>query len=46
MAAAKHGGRWPQIGRQEVMPIDIVLVHIVIVAGIIALAAGFADGGK
>jgi hypothetical protein len=46
MAAASDGGRQPEIGRREVMPINVVLLHIVIAAGIIALAAAFADGGK
>jgi hypothetical protein len=46
MAAASHGRRQPEIGRQAVMPINVVLVHIVIAASIIALAAAFADGGK
>jgi len=57
MRRTQHGRRmaWPllsmvgrqlQIGRRDVMPINVVLLHIVIVAGIMALAAGFADGGK
>jgi hypothetical protein len=40
--------RWgvgPEIGRRD-MPVDIVLVHIVIALGIVALAAHVADGWK
>jgi hypothetical protein len=47
-----HGGgyRWwgvgPEIGRRHAMHVDIVLLHIMIALGIIALAARAADGGK
>jgi len=40
---------WPLLhvaGRRDIMPTDIVLLHIVIALGIIALAARLADGGK
>lgn len=39
-------GRQPEIGRRDVMPINVLSVAIVIALGIIALAARAADGGK
>jgi hypothetical protein len=46
MAAANTAGRAPRSEGERSMTIDIVLVHIVIALGIMALAARVADSGK
>jgi hypothetical protein len=47
MAAARQGrGVGPEIGRRDLMPINIVTLHIVIALGIVALVARAAGGGS